>query len=69
MFLGVRGSHVTTFVMVVHSAIDKAIFVCLFWAVVLSVLPAWIVPYFYPPRQGGLVWGALLAFVLVSGCS
>ena len=66
MILGVRGSRVITSIVVVHAVIDKAIFVYPFWAVVLSVLPAWILPYFYPPRQGGLVWGTLLASVLIS---
>lgn len=61
------GSQVTTSVVVIHAAIDKAIIVCLFWVVVLSALLAWDLAYLYPHRQGGLVLGTMLTTSLISG--
>ena len=65
MILGMRGSHVTTFLVLVVT--DRAIFEYLSLVALLSVLLLWVLPYLYPPRQGGLVWGTLLASRLATG--
>ena len=62
-----RGSHVITFFVNVLSVIDRATFVCLFWVVVRSVTPLWVLPYLYPTRQGWLVWEVVLAPCLATG--